>query len=91
MSSGLRRSVGATPAITVGTYLSTSLRDEALRDEYSPYLRVDRGIYTLKKTAENGPAKSAKIETPEETMESGALQAFGMFWRRDLVFMDWKA
>ena len=80
VSSGLRRSVGATPAATVASYLSTSLRDKG-----SPYLRVDRGIYTLKKTAENGPTKPAKGEAPEETIEPGALQAFGMFWQRDLV------
>jgi len=88
VSSGLRLSVGATPAATVASYLSTSLRDKG---KGSPYLRVDRGIYTLKRLTENGPAKPKTTKAViEETIEPGALQAFGMFWQRDLVIWTGK-
>lgn len=88
VSSGLRHSVGATPAATVASYLSTSLREKGLQ---SPYLRADRGVYTLKKIAENGQTKPNKAEAIEETIEPGALQAFGMFWQRDLVVWTGKS
>lgn len=82
VSKGLRKSVGATPAQTVASHLSTSLRDES-----SPYLRVGRGEYTLRAVADKGAAAAPLIEKEAETdLESGALRAFGMFWRRDLVF-----
>ena len=48
-SKGVRQSLGATPASTVSSYLSTSLRE--LGDE-SPYPRVGRGVYALKAAAE---------------------------------------
>ncbi len=85
VSSGLRHSVGATPAATVAAFLSQSLRDEA-----TPYLRVNRGIYTLKKVAESTPDTPDKEEVVEEVAEPGALQAFGMFWQRDLVVWSGK-
>ncbi|MBU1376330.1 MAG: hypothetical protein KKE02_14710 [Alphaproteobacteria bacterium] len=78
---GLRRSVGATPAQTVASVLSTSVRDKA-----SPFARVARGLYTLKAQA-NAPletSQSAKQEA-EDSAETGALRAFGMYWRRDDV------
>jgi hypothetical protein len=81
VSGGLRRSVGATPASTVGAYLSNSLREKS-----SPYLRVGRGQYTLRATAEK--STQDQVETAgdtDEAEESGALRAFGMFWRRELV------
>jgi hypothetical protein len=48
-SKGLRQALGATPASTVSSYLTSSLRE--LGDE-SPYLRVGRGVYALKVAAE---------------------------------------
>jgi hypothetical protein len=73
-STGLRRSVGATPAQTVANYLSTSLRDNKM----SPYLRVGRGEYTLKVATET-------VNDADAVAETGALRAFGMFWRRDSI------
>ena len=84
---GLRHSVGATPAATVASYLSSSLREKA-----SPYLRVEKGVYTLKVTAERQTQIAAKaIDNVDDTAETGALRAFGMFWRRDLVFWPGKS
>jgi hypothetical protein len=89
-SQGLRRSVGATPAATVSSYLSTSLSE----GEQSPYLRVGRGLYTLKAAAERNAevaADTVKAADQEEEEEAGALRAFGMFWQRDSVFWSGKS
>ena len=81
VSSDLRRSVGATPAQTVASHLSTSLREGS-----SPYLRVGKGEYTLRTVAEKDPQdRLDSREDAEQVAETGALRAFGMFWQRDLV------
>jgi hypothetical protein len=82
-SKGLRYSLGATPASTVSSYLSTSLRELA---ETSPYLRVGRGVYALRAAAEKGANAATNIITDAVQEEAGALRAFGMFWKRELVF-----
>lgn len=82
VSQGLRHSVGATPAATVASHLSSSLRDET-----SPYLRVGRGVYTLKTVAEGNAQVEANTDNNvDQVAETGALRAFGMFWHRDSVF-----
>jgi hypothetical protein len=87
-SSGLRRNVGATPASTVASYLSTSLRSEG---ENSPYLRVGRGEYTLKKLAvERNAEVVANTNVVQQEEGAGALGAFGMFWRRDSILWTGK-
>jgi len=81
-STGLRRSVGATPAQTVASHLSTSLRDNKM----SPYLRVGRGEYTLRAAADRKTKVGTEtINNADQVAETGALRAFGMFWRRDSV------
>jgi hypothetical protein len=86
-SQGLRHSVGATPASTVASYLSTSLRE----GEKSPYLRVGRGEYTLKDAAErNAKVTTNTVNNADQDEEVGALGAFGMFWKRDSVFWTGK-
>ncbi len=77
---GLRKSVGATPAQTVAAMLSTSLRDPS-----SPYLRVSRGLYTLRgMVSARASDATDRIETVE-VAETGALKAFGMYWQRERV------
>lgn len=83
VSRGLRKAVGATPAATVASHLSVSLREPL-----SPYLKVGRGEYTLKELAERGTRPEQTDEEESDTTEAGALQSFGMFWRRELV--EWK-
>jgi hypothetical protein len=52
----------------------------------SPYLRVGRGVYALKVTAEKKAQEEISAGTTDTVAEeAGALRAFGMFWRRDLV------
>jgi hypothetical protein len=80
-SRGLKKSVGANPAASVAAILSKSLSDED-----SPFLRVGRGEYTLKASSAQPAAAEAPVPTTqEETSETGALRAFGMYWKRDAV------
>ncbi|MEO5938318.1 MAG: HTH domain-containing protein [Sphingomonas sp.] len=78
----LRASVGANPAAAVAAILSKSLGDPE-----TPFHRVARGEYTLKSLLEQGsaPENSAATTQEEETSETGALRAFGMYWKRDAV------
>jgi hypothetical protein len=80
-SRGLKRSVGANPAASVAAILSKSLNDDD-----TPFMRVGRGEYTLKNRATNQTAPQAPTPTTqEEASETGALRAFGMYWKRDAV------
>ncbi len=83
VSNGLRKSVGATPAQTVASHLSTSLREN---EKSSPYLRIGRGEYTLRATAEKSTQDQLDTsKSADQAAETGALRAFGMFWQRELV------
>jgi hypothetical protein len=82
-SKGLRQALGATPASTVSSYLTSSLRE--LGDE-SPYLRVGRGVYALKVAAEKKAQEEISTAKDAVQEEAGAVRAFGMFWKRDSVY-----
>ena len=85
ISNGLRISVGATPPQTVASRISTSLREDAA----SPYLKVDKGTFTLRDIAlrKISAASTEQVESRngDTTAESGALRAFGMYWERKQV------
>ena len=81
--------LGATPANTVATIITVSIRDEGLR---SPFVRVERGVYALRAKVEQEfsateTAPEAAIpDLPAEASEStGLVNAFGMFWDRAKV------
>lgn len=87
---GLRTEVGATPANSVAAVLTSSLKDEA---DGSPFMRVSKGFYGLRGppqgrvavvTASNvSPTPTAlRVETQDE---AGLINAFGMYWVRDMV------
>jgi hypothetical protein len=81
LAAGLRRNGGATPAQSVAATLSISLRDEE-----TPFVKVARGLFTIKAKAQSQP--STEQETRSETnvqSDTGALRAFGMYWRRESV------
>jgi hypothetical protein len=86
----LRKDVGATPASTVSANLAWSLKHEP---DKTPFERVDRGLYILRPfqvnsgVANSEASKQAPPEAAQEAVEesAGIIQAFGMFWRRDLV------
>ncbi len=77
----LREKVGATPASTVAAIISISLKEED-----TPFLRVGRGQFALKNVVGINVEPSANlVASEEEENETGALQAFGMFWQREAV------
>ena len=90
-SRGLKTTLGATPAATVNSIINVSIQQES---KSSPFVRVKRGEYTLRSIhlAAPVPPSSPSIATPgasteedEADVEPSAIQALGMFWRRDLV------
>ena len=78
---GLKRSIGANPAASIAATLSACLQEED-----TPFQRVGPGQYTLRSQLRDASAAD-KLALPieEETAESGALRAFGMYWRRDHI------
>jgi HB1/ASXL restriction endonuclease-like protein with HTH domain len=86
VSQGLRADVGATPPHTVASYISTSLRNEGAK---SPFVRIRRGDYSLQsKIGEIPSGGELGKNCPEEEDDSAGIQAFGVYWKRELV--DWK-
>jgi transcriptional regulator with XRE-family HTH domain len=80
--------VGATPAATVSANLSASINKDKSK---SPFVKVDRGMYTLR-NATSVPVQK-RIEESDEAEETaremGLINAFGMFWDRNRV--QWRA
>jgi hypothetical protein len=92
LSGGHYETDGATPAATVSAQISTSIKSEG---EKSPFIRVGKGIYTLKNIDAIRQALVAKpvaqleelkglTELDVESSES-IIRSFGMYWQRDLV------
>lgn len=90
VSDGIRENVGATPAATVASILSTSMKQEGAA---SPFVRVERGVFGLKsKLAEGAQEQTTDDEeqsTSAEEEQYDIITSFGMFWRREGVL--WKA
>jgi len=87
IAESLRTSVGATPAATVSAQISTSMKREG---ENSPYVRVSKGIFTLKDRASVSAVIPKKltpevIESEEEEEQYDIITSFGMFWRKNAV------
>ena len=77
----LRKSVGPNPAASVAAIISKSINEGS-----SLFLRVGRGEYTLTPaTSLDALPEPAATVTSEEISETGALRAFGMYWRREDV------
>lgn len=88
LSKGMVKSAGATPAQTVAAHLSTSIKNDP---ESSPFQRVSKGRYILRKGILPEKAQDelqeeiAEAAAEDVVTEAGALQAFGMYWRREAV------
>lgn len=77
--------LGATPANTVAVTISNSFRDDG---EESPFIRVTRGIYALRRPEQ----QQAIVQVEDDALISpvaGIINALGMFWEREKV--SWKA
>jgi hypothetical protein len=79
----LREDLGATPANSVAAIITTSIKDFGSQ---SPFVRVSRGVYSLK-TAQTAAAVPPIVDEIEETTspDTGVINAFGMFWDRSKV------
>lgn len=76
----------ANPSASVAVQLSRSLAQES-----SPFLKVGKGVYTLKVTVNEVSENAAQVAPAvDDSSETGALQAFGMFWQRDWVIWTGK-
>lgn len=79
----LRKSVGATPALSVNATISESLNKYGAK---SPFIRVGRGEYFLRKKIELSDTSQAEEENSTQSNErTSIIQAFGMFWQRGFV------
>lgn len=81
VAKGLREEVGKTPANTVVSIISTSMKGAD-----SPFVRVGRGEYWLKKSVQDSVgSESAEPAGLSLDNEAGVVKAFGMFWERSKV------
>jgi len=78
---GLRTEVGATPAATVNSVISTSIASEG---EQSPFARISRGYYAIRAVTMPALATIA-LPADEEADDTGFINAFGMYWARSNV------
>ncbi len=77
------RSAGPNPARSVAATLSRMMNDED-----SPIQKIGRGEYALKEVLQSEAQKVSGDDIVNDGSETGALRAFGVFWRRDLVSWD---
>lgn len=85
--------VGATPASTVSSIISTQLKEDVHRLERGVYTLADatqrQGLTTVDEGQLGRPvADDVDPETSESTDKMGFINAFGMFWRRAEVRWD---
>lgn len=60
--------------------------NNSIRSGHKKYLRLDDGLYSLRRLIEAAGAANAPQPAPLlNEHETGAINAFGMFWRRDEV------
>lgn len=77
----LRRTIGANPAGSIAAILAMSLQEDD-----TPFQRVGPGLYTLRsQLRQTSDADRLTSDGDTEVAQSGALRAFGMYWRRDQV------
>lgn len=81
----LRSKLGATPANSVNSTINRSIAEKG--DE-SPFVKVDRGKYFLRKMAESKDDEAINRKSVSDENETGAIGALGMFWRSSEV--NWK-
>jgi hypothetical protein len=97
LSKGYYETDGATPAATVNAQIAVSIKYDSSK---SPFIRVGKGIFTLKNLTINNIDHVSSQESITEIdevqslvdsdveMSESIIQSFGMYWQRDLVV--WK-
>lgn len=79
LTRGLKTTSGATPASTVNAQIAASIKHEGAA---SPFLRVAKGIFTLRP---NGFTAPEPVPEPEVEASSEVIRAFGIYWQREHV------
>lgn len=94
LSRGYYETSGATPASTVCSQLTGSIRHDG---EKSPFLRVGKGVFALKSSpalttvptsipaAKHQQAEQAPTVLEDDESSDSIIHSFGMYWQRDLV------
>jgi hypothetical protein len=89
LSQGLKSTLGATPAKTVSSVITTNINTKGDKSEF---VRTSRGEYVLRASATGtnpttpvGIVPSNPVFVAEDNVEPTAIEALGMYWRRDLV------
>lgn len=88
LTNGYYKPDGATPAATVNSQVSASIKADGVK---SPYIRVSPGTFALRdvKETSNEPAPTSVATPSQDNDITGKfINAFGMYWQRDLVL--WK-
>ena len=95
LSRGYYETQGATPADTVNSQISQSIKHQG---EKSPFIRVGKGIFALNPHSSSKPAQNQKPSASRQnpgTLEDEDIEAsdsivhsFGMYWEREQV--AWK-
>ncbi|MXY91210.1 MAG: hypothetical protein F4Y89_11830 [Gammaproteobacteria bacterium] len=81
VSRRLREEVGATPANTVASRISTSIRNKR---EKSPFVRIGRGQYSLRSKLIEHEHSQGQDSIDDEPV-AGGVRAFGVYWSRNSV------
>ncbi len=83
---GYRKSLGATPQDTVSAQLSTDVKNNS---NESVFIKVDKGIYSLREEIIHTKAVNLSVELEaESTNKNGIINSYGIYWNRELV--HWK-
>jgi len=82
----LRKNLGATPAATVNSLISATIKKEGTS---APYVRVAKGTFTLTKAAAPPNVVVSPEEDDEAELQYDIITSFGMYWRRAAV--EWTA
>jgi hypothetical protein len=72
----LRAEQTATPAATVAATIAQSFKNDG---EHSPFIRVSRGVYSLRETQLEAPAKQAEAEELAEAESSEVCSEYAFF------------
>ena len=82
----LKKKIGATPAATVAACLS-----RLVSAPNSDVQKTGRGLFALRSVLAAPPASPKLDVEVAEDSESGAIRAFGMYWRHDSVLWSGRA
>src|SRR5688572_23843644 len=79
LTRGLKKTAGATPDATVGAQITASIKHDG---DASPFLRVGKGIFTLRSVGTDSPQQ---IIEPETEARADVIRAFGINWQREHI------